>query len=202
MRTAKSKITARIRAHASSNSFAAKYPARYPERMNTMAAALDLKKIGRLGPWVCCACGKTPEKFELFPIDIHPVEDRPPHFYYTMKSSYCPLCEAENYFLELSVVPEAPDGRFFFNDNCWEGSGPEYFRACTDKHEWRIAHYTNVREVSFEALPGENKPLVQNCARLDLHYFPTFAATDFDGAVEKVRAIARDIQPAIIGLRW
>ena len=167
-----------------------------------MMAAPELETIERLERWACAAC-HAPGGRTLEPIDVRPVPDCPLHFDYMVSSACCPLCGAENYLTELYVVPDdIGGGRYFMNDNCWEGDGPRYFSARVNSVHWRIAHYINVREVSFEALPGERKPLVRSSAWLDVHYLPTLAAPEFEEGMTRIAELARRIQPAILAMRW
>jgi len=120
-----------------------------------------------------------------------------------VSSARCPLCDAENFLTEACVVPDdIGGGRYFMNDYCWEGDGPEYFNACANSVTWELAHHTNIREVSFEPMRGENTPLVRDSAWLDIHYLPPIIAPDFEDAMSRIADVARRIQPAILELRW
>lgn len=182
--------------------YAAGQRGNYPERMTAVDGAIKLEAIERPPKSRCQACGAAPELFEVETIDTHPVPDMPPRLYYTLDWGRCPDCGAENWFLEIDAVSDAPGGRHFFNDQCWQAAPGQWYAARAGGHAWVFAHHANVREASFEALPGEHSPTVSGVAWLDVHYFPPFAAVDIDDAERQARAIARAVQPAIEAMGW
>lgn len=167
-----------------------------------MSGAIKFEQIDRPDKSKCHACGGTPKLFEVETIDAHPVPDMPPRFYYTIDWARCPLCGEENWFLQIDVASEAPGGRQFFNDHCWQAAPGQWYTAQAEGHAWLTLHHANVNEASFEALPGELRPFVTELAWLDSHYFPTFAAPNLDDAIAHVRAVARAVQPAIEAMNW
>lgn len=174
----------------------------YPERMTAVDGAIKLEPIERPPKSKCHSCGAASRHFKVETIDTHPVPDMPSRFYYTIDWGRCPLCGAENCFLQIDVVSDAPDGRQFFNDYCWQAAPGQWYAAQFIGHAWLTLHHTNVRDASFEALPGERSPTVTAIAWLDSHYFPTFAALNLDEAIKHVRAIARAVQPVIEAMQW
>lgn len=166
--------------------------------------APDLTSLDRLGPWVCCVCDRlpAPHLFSREPVDVHPVEDRPPGTCYSMSVSGCPHCRAKLYFAELVVVPDPPHKHEFIDDNCWNATYREFYQAHANGLSWKVEHNREVSDIAFIEPPPSHGTKIVTRPWLDKHYLPLIAAKNIEEASDQVRAFAERAYPSISALSW
>lgn len=90
----------------------------------------------------------------------------------------CTHCGQRFYDLEVSVVAEAPPGRWLVNDHWYEAAGHTLYVASRGRREWRLVHFCGVRKMNFASIDpgaGSGRATDVDVPWLDEHIFGPMA---------------------------
>lgn len=152
-----------------------------------------LTRIERWESDLCPVCGKLMEGEVYIDGDTVTGLELPSCADTELIIGSCPHCRVGVFCAALYVVPDAPEGRSFFNDNCWEAESPQLFHVDSTVGAWTLRRAENVREVMFAHDKNCNDVLLGETARLDIYFSKPFIAFGwqhaFGTAGEKIRGI-------------
>jgi uncharacterized protein with PIN domain len=119
---------------------------------------IAIEPVERFEERRCPACGQSLQGMRYEDEDI--IEEKPQGIERArldahMLCGVCPACGETLYTVDITMVSDPLPGYALFNDHHWSGQGPkQYIAHRFGRSPWDVAHFTNVKGVSFYKATG------------------------------------------------